>query len=81
MKVEMSYKGPTVFTDNDVSDELVHNVKVACLQHDFVCVSFDVTGRTCHTVLSHQLAHELGDSYDVEIEYWSYLCKVRKVER
>lgn len=78
MECEMSYRGPAIYTGNDVTEELVQSVIAACSEHEFVCVNFDVIGRTCHTVLANQLMCELGNDYEVEIEYWSYLCKVRK---
>lgn len=80
MEVKQSWKGPTIYTNNKVSDELVQSVKDACIEHAYVHVSFDVIGRTKHMNLSHELAKELGETYEVEIEYWSYLCKVYRKE-
>lgn len=78
MECKMSYRGYTIYTNNHVTEDLVQSVIAACSEHEYVCVSFDVIGRTCHVVLAQQLMHELGNDYEVEIEYWSYLCKVRK---
>lgn len=44
-----------------------------------IYVSFDVTGRTCHGILGQQLAHKLGDKYEVAIGY-NYYVQVKRKE-
>ena len=78
MKVEQSYKGPTIYTGNHVTEELVQTVKDALNTRNRVHVSFDVIGRTKHEMLSYELAELLGDEYDIEVKYSSYWCMVRR---
>lgn len=77
MKLGMSYKGPTIYTNNDVTDALVENVKLACKLYGNVHVSFDVIGRTCHSILAHKLKDTLGPGYSVDIS-WNYGCEIKK---
>lgn len=69
-------KEKTIYTDNHVTNELIEEVKEAFKEYDIVNVSFDVTGRTCHMILSEELAEKMQD-YDFEIEY-NYCCKIQK---
>lgn len=67
-----------VSTFNDVSDLLVKKVKKAFEETNEVEISFGVTGRTCHEVLSHVIADKMPE-YDFEIGY-NYKCIARKKE-
>lgn len=69
-------KEKTIYTDNHVTNELIEEVKEAFKEYDIVNVSFDVTGRTCHMILSEELAEKMQD-YDFSIEY-NYGCKIQK---
>lgn len=69
-------KEKTIYTDNHVTNELIEEVKEALKEYDTVNVCFDVTGRTCHMILSGELAEKMQD-YDFEIEY-NYGCKIQK---
>ena len=80
MSVSMSYLGPTIYTGNSVSKELVWQTKCALQEHDYVCICFDVIGRTKHVCLARELLEDLGDEYEAQIEYDSYLCKITKKE-
>lgn len=69
----------TIYTENSVSAELVKEVREAVSTTGLVNVSFNVTGRTNHSILSRQLAKELsefefeiGDNYEciVKIHGW-----------
>ena len=66
----------TIYTDNRVSDNLIQEVKEALKEYDTVEVSFDVTGRTYHEMLSNQLADKMPE-YKFEIGY-NYLCRITK---
>lgn len=66
----------TIYTDNAVTEELIKEVKEALETNDVVEVSFDVTGRTCHQMLSFQLAERMPE-YKFEIGY-NYVCKITK---
>ena len=80
MECVMSYKGPTIYTNNHVSEELVQVVKDACEKYEWVNVSFDVIGRTCHVMLSHELVGKLrlDGKYEAYIDYGMYDCRIRK---
>jgi len=65
----------TIYTDNYVSDQLIEEVKEALKEYDTVEVSFDVTGRTMHQILSNQLADRMPE-YEFEIGY-NYICIVK----
>lgn len=65
----------TIYTNNRVSDQLIEEVKEALKEYDTVEVSFDVTGRTMHQMLSNQLADKMPD-YKFEIDY-NYVCIVK----
>lgn len=65
----------TIYTDNYVSDQLIEEVKEALKEYDTVEVSFDVTGRTMHQMLSNQLANRMPE-YEFEIDY-NYICIVK----
>ena len=65
----------TIYTENYISDSLVEEVKEALKQYDQVEVSFDVTGRTLHQLLSVQLSEKMPE-YDFEIGY-NYLCIIK----
>ena len=65
----------TIYTDNGVSNDLIEEVKEALKEFDIVEVSFDVTGRTMHQLLSRQLADKMPE-YDFEIDY-NYVCLVK----
>lgn len=69
-------KEKTIYTDNHVTNELIEEVKEAFKEYDIVNVSFDVTGRTCHMILSEELAEKMQD-YNFLIEY-NYGCKIQK---
>ena len=69
-------KEKTIYTDNHVTNELIEQVREAFKEYDIVNVSFGVTGRTCHMILSEELAEKMQD-YDFEIEY-NYGCKIQK---
>jgi hypothetical protein len=73
-----SWQGPTIYTDNSVSVELVDLTKEKCELFEAVHVSFDVTGRTRHVQLAHELERKLGADYIVEVDYDLYKCKVSR---
>lgn len=72
------WQGPTIYTGNSVDDALVAMTKEKCEQFESINVSFDVTGRTCHLHLAHNLKDKLGDEYEVETDYTLYKCKVSR---
>lgn len=78
MKVEQSYLGPTLYTGNAVTEELVICVREALESIKAVHVSFDVIGRTKHEMLSYELEGKLGEDYEVKVTYRSYGCKITK---
>lgn len=80
MNVVQSYKGPTIYATNHVSDSLVTVIKKALETYSVIHISFDVIGRTCHRVLSQELAIKLGDGYEVTIGY-NYGCSVKRIEK
>ena len=65
----------TIYTDNYVSDKLIEEVKEALKEYDTVEVSFDVTGRTMHQMLSIQLSEKMPE-YNFEIDY-NYICLIK----
>lgn len=69
-------KEKTIYTENDVTKELIEEIKEAFKEYDVINISFNVTGRTCHMMLSEQLAEKMQD-YKFEIEY-NYGCKIQK---
>lgn len=73
-----SWQGPTIYTGNTVTDELVKLTKEKCEEVPEVHVSFDVIGRTCHLQLACQLEAKLGKDYDVDIDYMMYKCLVKR---
>lgn len=76
---ERGLYGRTLYCNNVVTEEVTESVKNAVAKYDEpIYVSFDVTGRTCHGVLGHQLAHELGDKYEVTVGYNYYVQVKRK---
>lgn len=77
---ERGLYGRTLYCNNTVTDEVTESVKSAVAKYDEpIYVSFDVTGRTCHGMLGHQLAHALGDKYEVTVEY-NYYVQVKRKE-
>lgn len=77
---ERGLYGRTLYCNNTVTDEVTESVKNAVAKYDEpIYVSFDVTGRTCHGILGHQLAYELGDKYEVAIGY-NYYVQVKRKE-
>ena len=78
MEVKQSYKGPTIYTGNQVDEDLVDAVKNALEVHDSIHVCFDVIGRTKHVCLSNQLVQDLGEGYEAGIDYLHYNCEVRR---
>lgn len=77
MNIQNGWNGPTLYFKNYVDDKVVNDVKQACEEVDTIIVSFDVTGRTCHQMLGGQLAEQLGDNYNVVID-WNYYIAVNK---
>lgn len=72
--------GRTLYCNNYVNEEVINSVKAAVEQYNEpIYVSFDVTGRTCHCMLGNQLAKDLGNGYEVTIEY-NYYVQVKKKE-
>lgn len=76
VKEDKIYGGKVIFTDNCVTDKLVETVNEILETEEKVRVSFDVTGETLHTILSHQLKDRLPKDYIVEIG--RYKCAIRK---
>lgn len=77
---ERGLYGRTLYCNNAVTDEVTESVKEAVAKYDEpIYVSFDVTGRTCHGMLGHQLAQALGDKYEVTVEY-NYYVQVKRKE-
>lgn len=74
-------KGQAIYADNTVNEALVKatNQLLECFNE--IEVNFDVIGRTCHQILSHQLYEKLDKTkYDAEISY-NYGCRIfRKKE-
>ena len=79
MNLTEDWRGPAIYTNNQVSDELVQSVKDALEDQLYIYVSFDVIGRTRHVCLSHELMERLGDDYKADIDYDMYGCKVSRV--
>ena len=79
MNIQNGWNGPTLYFGNIVNDQVINDVKTVCEEVDTIIVSFDVTGRTCHQILGHQLAEQLGDKYNVVID-WNYYVAVNKKE-
>ena len=78
--VRNGWRGPSIYTGNSVTNELVSLVKEKCAEVPTVFVSFDVTGRTCHLQLGALLESKLGKEYDVDLDYMSYKCAVTRKE-
>lgn len=77
---ERGLYGRTLYCNNTITDEVTESVKNAIAKYDEpIYVSFDVIGRTCHGVLGHQLAHKLGDKYEVTVGY-NYYVQVKRKE-
>ena len=69
-----------IYTDNDVTKELVEKVQELLKECPAVRVSFDVTGETLHTILSNQLKFALRDiSKEYVVEVGRYKCLIWKV--
>lgn len=69
--------------ENTVNDTVVAKVQEALESgKEIVYVSFNVTGRTCHQLLSHQLKERLvslyGPKVDVQIGY-NYECTIKRL--
>ena len=72
----------TLYFGNTVDNTVVNKVLEALQSgKDTIYVSFDVTGRTCHQILSYQLGAQLsallGPKVDVRVSY-NYGCTVTK---
>ena len=67
----------TLFFENNITDRVIYEVREAMKENDVVNVSFSVIGRTCHQMLSCQLAEILKDEFNFEIGY-NYKCRVTK---
>lgn len=73
----------SLYFKNTVNNSVVCDVQKAIESgKDTIYVSFDVIGRTCHMMLSHQLKQELsaiyGPKVEVEVDY-NYVCTVRVI--
>lgn len=74
----MIIKGNDIYTTNTVNEALVDVVKQLLEDTDEVEVNFDVSGRTCHQLLSYQLYEQLDQNkYGAKIGY-NYECKIYK---
>lgn len=67
----------TIYTKNMVTDTLIQSVKEKVEELGECKVSFDVTGRTKHVMLSQQLEQKLPE-YDFDIDYDRYLCLIQR---
>ena len=75
----LEVKGNKIYAANTVDEALVHTAQLLLDCTEEIHVSFDVTGRTLHECLAHQLHSRLGtDNYGAEIEYMSYKCRIYK---
>lgn len=73
----------SLYFENTVNDTVVAKVQEALESgKEIVYVSFNVTGRTCHQLLSHQLKERLvplyGPKVDVQIGY-NYECTIKRL--
>lgn len=69
-----------IYTDNEVTPELVAKVQEVLKENSAVRVSFDVIGETLHTILSNQLKFALRDiSKEYVAEVGRYKCLIWKV--
>lgn len=72
--------GITLYCSNHVNEEVTEGVKAAITKYNEpIYVSFDVIGRTCHSMLGYQLADKLGEQYEVTVAY-NYYIKVKRRE-